>query len=72
MCNCVMVIRTPHAQIMQYTHMRKLVTGRVEVKKLLPRQRQMHYRSSDYVDLIQHSRGDAGELSHFLHFAIIL
>ena len=33
-----------YAQIMQHTHTHKAVTGRVEVKKLLSRRRQLNYR----------------------------
>ena len=42
-CDCVMVIHQPHAQILLHMHRHKTVTGRVEAKKLLSRQRQTDY-----------------------------
>ena len=43
-CDCVMVIHMQaYVQIMQHTHTHKAVTGRVEAKKLLSRQRQSNY-----------------------------
>ena len=42
-CNCVMVIREPHTQVMQHTH--KAVTGRVEAKNLLSRRRHLDCNS---------------------------
>ena len=46
-CDCVMVIHITQAyvQIMQHTHTHKAVTGRIEAKKLLSRQRQSKYNS---------------------------
>ena len=43
-CNCVIVICEPYAQIMQHMHTHNAVTERVEAKKLLSRQRQSDYR----------------------------
>ena len=43
MYDCVMVTREPHTQIMQHTHRQKAVTGCIEAKKLLSRQRQSNY-----------------------------
>ena len=51
-----MVIREPHAQIRQHTHMHKAVTGCVEAKKLFSRRRQSDY---SYVDLILRSNAVA-------------
>ena len=37
---------------MQHTHTHKAVTGRVEAKKLLSRQRKSNYSSQNTVDLV--------------------
>ena len=44
-CYFAMVICEPHAQIMQRTHMHKVVTRYLEAKKLLSPQRQLDYRT---------------------------
>ena len=51
-CDWVMVYTQAYVQIKQHTHTHKVVTGRVEAKKLLSHQRKSNYSSQNTVDLV--------------------